>query len=241
MKKPLETKFEDFDTNKNIIATITHDLKTPAMAQIKALELLLKGSFGEINESQRSFIKDILNSCNNMLDMLVNMLWLYKFDNHKLALNIVSFNINELINDIFKENKLMISSKNQKFELQLDNVFTNVMADKMHIKRIITNLIMNAITHSKEKTTIYISTFALEDELVLQVKNRGNVIPNDLLTCIFDKNKIFTQKCDGLSTGLGLYLSNSLLELNSGKMSYNFESDGLNVFQIALKLHKSSL
>ncbi len=104
------------ENNKNIIATLTHDLKTPAIAQIRAIELLLKGNYGEINETQRSFLNDILNSCNNMLDMLINMLWLYKFDNKRIAINITSFNINDLIKDIFKENKLILNSKQHRFK-----------------------------------------------------------------------------------------------------------------------------
>ena len=49
-------KFDNISNQNNkIIATITHDLKTPAIAHIRAIELLLKGSFGEINENQRTF------------------------------------------------------------------------------------------------------------------------------------------------------------------------------------------
>ncbi len=224
------------ECNKDIIATLTHDLKTPAVAQIRAIEMLLKGNFGEISESQRSFLNDILNSCNNMLDMLINMLWLYKFDNKKVAINITSFNINDVIREIFEENKLMFKSKNHKFELLLDNKPVNIAADKMHIKRIISNLIMNAISHSKDYSTIYIETVLRNNNLIFKVKNHGSYLSPDILDCIFDKNKVFTQKCDGLSTGLGLYLSNSLLELNGGKLIYSSEKDGINTFGFVLDL-----
>ena len=233
-----ENKYENSsaESNKDIIATLTHDLKTPAVAQIRAIEMLLKGNFGEISDSQRSFLNDILNSCNNMLDMLINMLWLYKFDNKKVAVNIIPFNINDLIKEIFEENKLMLNSKHHKFEFLLDNNQMNIAADKMHIKRIISNLIMNAISHSKEYSTIYIETHSKDNEIVFKVKNIGNYLSPDILNCIFDKNKVFTQKCDGLSTGLGLYLSNSLLELNGGKLIYGSEENGLNTFGFVLNM-----
>ena len=118
------------NANNNIIATITHDLKTPAIAQIRALELLLKGNFGEVNDSQKYFIKDILSSCNNMLNMLINLLWLYKFDNKKIAINSISFCVNELIEEIFRENKLLLSSKNHHFEFNYSAKMIYIIADK---------------------------------------------------------------------------------------------------------------
>ena len=157
-------------------------------------------------------------------------------DGFKVAVNIIPFNINDLIKEIFEENKLMLNSKHHKFEFLLDNNQMNIAADEMHIKRIISNLIMNAISHSKEYSTIYIETHSKDNEIIFKVKNSGNYLSPDILNCIFDKNKVFTQKCDGLSTGLGLYLSNSLLELNGGKLIYGSEENGLNTFGFVLNM-----
>lgn len=238
-------KIENYkNKNSNIIAAITHDLKTPAVAQIRALELLLKGNFGEITEIQRSFLNDILGSCNTMLDMLINMLWLYKFDNKIVALNISSFCINDLINEIFNENKLILSSGKHHFEYNYKTMKVFITADRMHIKRIISNLLINAVNHSKEDTTISIETYIENDLFIFKIKNKGNFLSEDLLKCIFDKNKIFTQKSDGLSTGLGLYLSNSLLELNGGKILYKSEETGINTFGFTIHLnpkHKNTV
>lgn len=224
------------ENNQNIIATLTHDLKTPAVAQIRALELLLKGNLGEINDSQRSFLTDILNSCNNMLDMVINMLWLYKFDNKKVAVNVSSFNVNDLIKDILNENKLTLNSHNHKFEQNNKTAQIHIVADKMHIKRIMCNLIMNAVSHSKENSKIFIETSVENNSFVFKVKNQGEFLSDDKLECIFDKNKVFCQKSDGLSTGLGLYLSNSLLELNGGKFLYNSSPEGFNTFGFTINL-----
>lgn len=234
----MDNEFDDSISgyNKNIIATITHDLKTPALAQIRALELLLKGNFGEINDSQRNFIKEILNSSNNMLNMLVNMLWLYKLDNKRIAINKEEFNINEVIYEIFNENKLITDLKNNNFELHLCKNNPFIIADKMHIKRIITNLIINALFHSKENSIIVIQSEFENNNFIFKVINNGEFIDEEYLKFVFDKNKAFLQKNNGLSTGLGLYLSNILLELNNGKMFFNSQQDGINTFGFSLKL-----
>ena len=160
-------KFDNISNQNNkIIATITHDLKTPAIAHIRAIELLLKGSFGEINENQRSYLNEILHSCQNMLDMLVNMLWLYKFDNKMIAINTKSFCISELVNEIFRENKLMLTSKNHIFKQNYKTAKIYISADRMHIKRIISNLLMNAVNHSKENTTIRLESYIKDNKFI---------------------------------------------------------------------------
>ena len=223
--------------NNNLIAAITHDLKTPTVAQIRALELIIKGNVGEITDSQRTFLNDILSSCNTMLDMLVNMLWLYKFDNKLVALNISSFCINDVINEVLKENKILLQSKKQHLEQNSKTAKIYIIADKMHIKRIISNLITNAINHSKENSTITIETYVENDSFIFLVKNEGIFLDEKQLKFILDKNKIFTKKTDNISTGLGLYLSKSLLELNGGKIIYFSEKTGINTFGFSLKLN----
>ena len=229
-------KFDNISNQNNkIIATITHDLKTPAIAHIRAIELLLKGSFGEINENQRSYLNEILHSCQNML----NMLWLYKFDNKMIAINTKSFCISELVNEIFRENKLMLTSKNHIFKQNYKTAKIYISADRMHIKRIISNLLMNAVNHSKENTTIRLESYIKDNKFVFKVNNEGEFLSEDLLKCIFNKNNVFTQKSDGLSTGLGLYLSNSLLELNGGKFLFSSNRDGTNSFGFTINLYKT--
>ncbi|MBE7704981.1 MAG: HAMP domain-containing histidine kinase [Cyanobacteria bacterium SIG29] len=224
--------------NNKIIAALTHDLKTPAIAQIRAIELILKGNFGEINDNQRGHLNDILNSCNIMLDMLLNMLWLYKFDNKMIVLNIKSFCINELIQEIFRENKLMLTSKKQIFKQNYTNAKIYISADRMHIKRIISNLLINAINHSKENSTIRITSKIENNKFIFKVTNEGAYISQEILKSIFDKKKVFSQKSDCLSTGLGLYLSNSLLELNGGEILCKSSIDGTNTFGFIVNLDK---
>ena len=227
--------------NEDLIATLTHDLKTPAVAQIRGIELLLNGYFGEINDRQRNFLTDIWQSGNYMLSMLMDMLWLYKFDNKKIALNIISFDVNDLIREILKENKLTLNIKNSSFIQKNKTAKIHIVADKSHIKRIIHNILINAVTHSIDNSVIYIDTDIKSNEFVFQVTNKGKQIPKELLNCMFDRNSIFNQKCEGLSTGLGLYLSNSLLELNGGKFFCDLTPEGKNTFGFIIKLGMCNL
>lgn len=68
---------------KNIlIETIKHDLKTPVIAQIRILDLLLVGHFGKLNKKQKDIIGETLNSCKYMYKILSDIIYAYKFKNN---------------------------------------------------------------------------------------------------------------------------------------------------------------
>lgn len=230
---------ENYNQNSNYTAAITHDLKTPTIANIRALELLLNGKFGVIAENQKSFLNDILHSNYIMLDMLMNMLWLYKFDNNKIAINKSCFSVNELINDILKENNLLIKSKSRVLNRMLDTKNSYIYADKMQIKRIIFNLLTNAINHSYENTTITIKTEVERNQLNFRIISFGKFIQSDIMNNAENRDNVFKEKSDCLSTGLGLYLANSMLKLNKAEFIYNSTPEGKNTFGFTINSVKS--
>lgn len=230
---------ENYNQNSNYTAAITHDLKTPTIANIRALELLLNGKFGVIAENQKSFLNDILHSNYIMLDMLMNMLWLYKFDNNKIAINKSCFSVNELINDILKENNLLLKSKSHVLNRMLDTKNSYIYADKMQIKRIIFNLLTNAINHSYENTIITIKTEVERNKLNFRIISFGKFIQSDIMNNAENRDNVFKEKSDCLSTGLGLYLANSMLKLNKAEFIYNSTPEGKNTFGFTINSVKS--
>lgn len=230
---------ENYNQNSNYTAAITHDLKTPTIANIRALELLLNGKFGVIAENQKSFLNDILHSNYIMLDMLMNMLWLYKFDNNKIAINKSCFSVNELINDILRENNLLLKSKSHVLNRMLDTKNSYIYADKMQIKRIIFNLLTNAINHSYENTTITIKTEVERNQLNFRIISFGKFIQSDIMNNAENRDNVFKEKSDCLSTGLGLYLANSMLKLNKAEFIYNSTPEGKNTFGFTINSVKS--
>ncbi len=233
---------KDFEySNNQIIAAITHDLKNPVIANIRAIELLLNGVFGDFDDNQKSILNDLLNSNHNILNMLINLLWLYKFDNTKIAANLTFFCLNETLDEIFNDNKLILNSRFQSFKRYLTEENAYIYADKMHIKRVISNILMNAVIHGKEHSEVYIELYKKADKLIFLVKNQGTYMPKEELSSIFQKDKVFNQTSDCLSTGLGLYLSNSILKLNGGEFIYNSTPDGLNTFGFSIPSSAKSI
>lgn len=67
---------------KDFIETIKHELKTPVLAQIRVLELLLSGHFGKLKFEQSEILKSTLNSCEYMYKIISDIIYTYKFENN---------------------------------------------------------------------------------------------------------------------------------------------------------------
>ena len=78
---------------ENFISTINHDLKVPVIAQIRALELLVRENLGGLNNNQKEIINLALDSCRSTYSTLSQILSIYKFENQDMILDIQIFPI----------------------------------------------------------------------------------------------------------------------------------------------------
>ena len=95
--RDIELEKKAQDQRETYVATLTHDLKTPTIAQIKALDLLLANTMGELNKDQRDMMVLVKESCTYMHEMLSNLLSTYRYENGDYTLNIENSNILELL------------------------------------------------------------------------------------------------------------------------------------------------
>ena len=151
--------FQNIDKEKEIeerkntfIATLTHDLKTPTIAQIKATELLLDNVLGEINDEQRDILTQIKKSCKYMYDLIFTILETYLYDEGQVKINRTNFCMPELIQEVIGEISNLMREKEQTIHISADFNMHEIYADKIQMKRVIINFIANAITYGQNKT-----------------------------------------------------------------------------------------
>ncbi len=232
-EKQLELQKELF------IATLTHDLKNPLQAQISSLELLSKGTFGNITDSQRDILNMILESAGFMHEMLYSILATYKYENGMVKLHKEIFDIETLLKICIKEAFYLAKEKN--IELEYTSIINNtiIYADESQIRRVIANLLNNAINYANKNTKILITILDDENYSILKIRNISNPIPNDIREHIFDKyvSGINTDKQRGI--GLGLYFCKKVMEAHNGKIALN-SYDTYNEFLIYIPKNKIS-
>ncbi len=229
--KEIEKQKETF------VATLTHDLKTPIRAEMRALELLLKGSFGSLNEDQASIVKDTLYSSKYMFKMIENLLATYKYEHGKITLKKEKADILNLIRNICIDLKYLISDKNQELSLNFENENIFLDIDIMEITRVIMNLLTNSINYTQDGGKIIVTVKCDSSSVLVSFKDNGRGIAAGEMPYLFDKYKSYAKKFRQVGTGLGLYLSKQIIDLHDGEIwAESTEGEG-SIFNVRLPIY----
>lgn len=203
----------------DFIATLTHDLRTPLLASIQALEFLVNKTLGGLTEKQEQILTTMKISNQDMLGLVNALLEVYKYEAGKLNLAKTEFILNELVQNCYNEVLPLVRAKNLKFEIDLKETENEkIYADKTELRRVIINLLGNAINNTFEKGTIKIFTSMQMNDYVISVSDTGRGIPRADIPKLFKRFSQGTSQNRSVSTGLGLYLSRQIMEAHNGKI-----------------------
>lgn len=216
----------------NFVATLTHDLKVPLLAESQTLSYFLKQVYGPLNNEQVEVLGILKSSNQSCLSLVNGLLQVYRYESGEVSLMYERFNLQELMESTLQELNAMAQEKSIQLELLCqvkDTKNTLVYADPMEIKRVLHNLISNAITNtpihgnieckivdasSYGSNTIYkVSSFQytslkhpvkLEDKLLVVVQDSGIGFSNDDLPQLFKQFSAGKGR-NPMSIGLGLF------------------------------------
>ena len=219
-----EKKLEE--QKMSFIATLTHDLKTPLSAQINALNLLLKNSFGDLSEEQREIISQIKESCEYTKNLAHAILDTYLYDNNQMKLVPEKFKWDNLVNDVVSETSGLAKDKGQEIIVSSEIDDKAVEGDKFQLKRVLINLISNAIQYGFNNTPIEINTEQDEKNLIFNVKSLSKYIKKDNIKKMYDKFQTESITKNSASCGLGLYLVKQIITAHKGYVYAKSEENG---------------
>jgi CheY-like chemotaxis protein len=227
-RKQIEAQKETF------VATLTHDLKTPVRAQIRALEMMIAGKFGELQSEQAQILNETLNSNKYMFGMLDNLLSTYRYEDGNVVINRQNVDINDLIKSCYAELRHLAEDKNQHTDLNFEEECLNIHVDPVEIKRVILNLISNALNYTDEKGEICISTTKEGENCIICFRDNGRGISKDEISSLFNKFTSYSKRFRQVGTGLGLYLSKKIVEKHGGTISVDSEEGKGSCFTVSL-------
>jgi len=229
IQKELERLRDDF------IATLTHDLRTPLLANIQTLEFFNDGTFGEISEEQKKFLLAMLHSNEDMLGLVNALLEVYKYESGNYVLIKDKFNLNDLINRCIQEVLALSNKKNVNIIFDSEET-TSIYADKQQIRRVIANFLGNAIIHSKENGKIAVNISADNDYIKCSISDEGEGISKEDSDNLFKRFSQGTSKKRSTGTGLGLYLSRQIIEAHGGEIGLISKENCGSTFFFKLKM-----
>ena len=211
-QKELENLKEDF------VATLTHDLKVPIIAETNMLELFLNESFGKVTEKQEIALKNMQASNRELLDLVQIVLDTYKYRNQTIRLYRENIMLQGFIEEIINEMRPIADKSKNVLRLNSSRDI-RVLADRVQLKRVIKNLIQNAISYSESKSPIEISIGEIPKYIVIKVKDYGKGISKEDIGKIFNKYYSAAKKFRKIGTGLGLFLSFQIAKAHGGDLT----------------------
>lgn len=214
---------EAIDNNKTVIATLSHDIKTP-IASIRAYAEGLDANLDSGPEMRRKYSLVIMRKCDEVTK-LTNDLFLHSLsDLDKLKINMTRENIRELVIKIISE--LQLNDSFIRVTGELPDAY--VMIDEKRFEQVMENLINNTKKYAPE-SNIEISSDIGEDNISICVQDYGEGIPDEDMPFIFDKFYRGSNARDRQGSGLGLYIVRYIMEQMGGSVDLISSSEGLRV------------
>lgn len=200
------------------LASMSHELRTPLNAVLGFSEVLLERMFGDINERQEEYLRDIHGSGKHLLELLNEILDLSKVEAGRMELEYTSFDLCELLDEAAGMLRDRAAARGVALRVECSSDAT-IYSDPLRLKQIVLNLMTNAVKFTGEGGSVVVRAERRATETEITVTDTGIGVPEEDLDRIFES---FQQGGRGASreegTGLGLTLSRRLVELLGGRM-----------------------
>lgn len=242
---------------EDFILTLSHDMKNPLTAVIGSIDIVREGCLGAVNEEQEEYLQSAIDSCNEVVVMIDNLLDIRKFEAGKIHMAITTCNAKDIVNKVYHQ--FIRPAKHDGLELSVDigAEIMDISVDRNALVRVLGNLLGNALKFTPEDGKIIIACHSvLADEvklpdyvqvppgfrkqgrlIKLSVCDNGNGILPDELNLIFDRyTQQFSQKTGRERGGAGLGLAYCKLAIESfnGIIWAECEPDQSSTFVILL-------
>ena len=202
-------KMEEYQ--KNFIANVSHDFRSPLTSIKGYLEAILDGTIPA--EMYEKYLSRVISETERLHKLTESMLTLNSLD-AKGYLSRTNFDINRVIKDTAASFEGTCESKNVSFDLTFSDDIQMVFADLGKIQQVMYNLIDNAIKFSHNGSVIYIQTAPRYEKVFVSVKDTGVGIPKDSLKKIWDRfyKSDLSRGKDKKGTGLGLSIVKEIIQ-----------------------------
>lgn len=236
IERLMKSEREALQANKDMIACVAHDLRTPLTSIIGYLQLATDTEKYELEERQK-YACIAMRKANRMQGLIEELFSYTKLMSGEISLHRSSIDIVKLVEQMTEEFYPLFMENNLEYSLK-QNVYSLVMeVDGELIARAVSNLISNAVKYGKDGKTVYIEIERYEKELQIRVTNFGLVIPEESLEHIFDKfYRVENSRSSQTGgTGLGLNIAQEIAILHGGKITVKSGIKGT-CFTIALPI-----
>jgi PAS domain S-box-containing protein len=201
---------------KELLAIVTHDIKTPLGSIQGSLELLESGRLGELTEDMHSVIGVSRQEARRLIALASDLLDVAKMEAGKFVLDKANVQLSELAQRAVSAVSYAASQKTINIVNHIANCRLHVDADR--IVQVFVNILSNAIKYSGTATTITMTSELAAEQVKVLIQDQGPGIPEDKIGKMFERFEQVSAKESKMGTGLGLAICKFIVESHGGKV-----------------------
>lgn len=209
---------------KEFVANVSHELKTPITTIKSYTETLIDGAIGEPSIA-KEFLNVINSESDRMSRLVSDLLKLSRMDYEQTNWTKEKLNVNEMVKDVCMKLRILAKNKNIKMHVEPIPDRLNILFDRDGFEQILLNIAGNAVKYTPKHGNIWIDAIEENKNVVISIKDDGIGIPKEDQSRIFDRfyrvDKARTRQMGG--TGLGLSIAKQIAEAHDSTIIVNGE------------------
>ncbi len=221
------------------LANMSHELRTPLNAIIGFSEVLTERMFGELNEKQDEYLKDIFASGQHLLSLINDILDLSKIEAGRMELELADFDLPSAIDNALILVRERASRRGITLGHSVDERLGSIRGDERKVKQVLLNLLSNALKFTPEGGRIDVGAGVHDGVAEIAVRDTGvGIAPEDQEAVFEEFRQVGSadKKIEG--TGLGLALSRKFIELHGGRIWVKSQAGQGSTFTFTLPVRR---
>ncbi len=222
----------------DFVSMVSHEIRSPMNSLLMQLKIIKDGLAGEVTEKQQEILVRASEKILNLNNLVTELLDLSRIESGLIAHEKEQVNVSEILIDQQAFHTPYAQEKNITIERICPDTLPLILANKLNIEEVFSNLVTNSIKYSPEDTRITLQAEVENEYLKIQVQDTGYGIPLE------DQEKIFTKffrvkDCNTREihgTGLGLSIVKSIVESHHGSIKFKSEAGKGTTFTVLLPL-----
>ncbi|UOQ44483.1 HAMP domain-containing histidine kinase [Halobacillus salinarum] len=224
-------------SRRELVANISHDLRTP-MASIRAFLQAIQDGVVEDPKAKEQYMRTISLEVERLDHMIQQLFELSVYDSGQMKLHKEWVALDQWLIEVMEHKRFILEEQHRDVHIELPDRVKEVYMDRDKIKRVLMNLLDNALRHSETHTDITIRIKQPNDQVLIEVEDHGEGIDEKHLPFIFNRTYRVeasrNQKYAG--TGLGLAIAKHIVEAHDGEISVQSKPGAGSTFIVRLPL-----
>jgi len=222
------------------VKIVSHQLRSPITNLSWAIDILMSGEMGKVEEKQAEYFKILKENSSRMIDLVRDLLTVSRIEEGSLMIKREKISIEPIIKKLISRFKPFVLGSNVEIKFEAGENLPQIFIDTHQIEIVIENLFDNAIRYIKGEGEIKIKLKQRDKTLYFEIKDTGVGIPKDDQKFIFQKffrsENALRQQTQG--SGLGLFIAKSIIERFDGQIGFESEKSKGSTFWFTLPINQ---